>query len=325
MKAVRGVLAVALLMATIAVMAGSLTPIEHRRGPEQTYLTFPEWFLVFSPAEYASYTQSEQPSGFPFWGHVRQFWSSYAAVTRATTNDKYVFNGGYHVMILVIGVSTTVEYAIRGAYETVVGRLAELAAGERTAEDVYAARVAQEYVDFIRVRPWYEFDFASKLTGLWRDIPASGSGILRKWERRYALTNEYLVKAIYGWLIGIGTHASYETPLTVTSVVLDTPQGKALQLLPRYEAFTPAATKLANDGMRFDEVAGNDLNADILISVLAQEGWAKPTYARELFRQPIITQAGRRRVALVVSVGRLADALRDLTGPGVAIEHVFDY
>src|SRR5215471_10412375 len=167
MKLSYAALAAALLTLTASALAtSSLTPQEHRRGPEQTYLTFPEWFLVFSPAEYAAFTKTEHPSEFPFWGHIRQFWQSYAAVTRATTNDKYEFNAGYHVMIMVIGTSTTVEYAIRSAYETFFGRLAELTADHFTVEDVYAARVAQEYVDFIRVRPWYEFDFWSKLKGL---------------------------------------------------------------------------------------------------------------------------------------------------------------
>ena len=30
-----------------------------------------------------------------------------------------------------------------------------------TEEDRLGARVAQDYVDFIRVRPWYEFDFVA--------------------------------------------------------------------------------------------------------------------------------------------------------------------
>ena len=59
-------------------------PPEHRRGTEQTFLTFPEWFLVHSPAEYAVYVKENPPDTFPFWGHIGQFWKSYAAVTRAT-------------------------------------------------------------------------------------------------------------------------------------------------------------------------------------------------------------------------------------------------
>jgi len=78
------VAALALLCARAARALEPVTPPEHRRGAEQTFLTFPEWFLVHSPAEYAAYVSSHQPSGFPFWGHVGQFWRSYAAVTRAT-------------------------------------------------------------------------------------------------------------------------------------------------------------------------------------------------------------------------------------------------
>ena len=67
-------------------------------------------------------------------------------------------------MVMVIGVSTSVEYVIRAAYETLVGRLSELASPRGlTEEDRYGARVAQDYVDFIRDSPWYEYDFAARL------------------------------------------------------------------------------------------------------------------------------------------------------------------
>ena len=47
----------ALLACGAAVCAPQLqTPEAHRRTEDQTYLTFPEWFLVFSPAEYADVT-----------------------------------------------------------------------------------------------------------------------------------------------------------------------------------------------------------------------------------------------------------------------------
>ena len=37
-------------------------------------------------------------------------------------------NPGYHLMVMVIGVSTTVEYALKSAYETLIGRLTEASA-----------------------------------------------------------------------------------------------------------------------------------------------------------------------------------------------------
>lgn len=334
-------LASALLLA--AFVSGVLpapepvTPPQYRRGAEQTFLTFPEWFLVHSPAEYAEFVRTHTPTEFPWFGHIGQFWTSYAAVTRATTDMP--FNAGYHVMILVIGVSTTVEYALRAAYETLFGRLSALAMPPgMTAEDRYAARAAQAYVDFIRVRPWYEFDFFGVLVGLWRDTPAWGPGMLRKWERRYALSTETIVKALYGWLIGLGTAASYEAARPDTVVLLDglppdvdkmralkvlaiAPRGQALVSLPRYAAFRESALQLSRGGANFVEIAGN--NGKILISLRVPESWSStPAQTRVLFEQPILTQPGTKRVALVVPVAALGRVLRGL---GARVEHIYDY
>src|SRR3984957_6472625 len=163
-----------------------------RRGEEQTFLTFPEWFLVFSPAEYAEFVRTHYPDEFCFWGHIGQLWSSYGQVIHQTRVRDEPTNWGYHVMIMVIGVSTSVEYTIRSAYEQLIGRVSALLGG-RTAEDDFAAQVAREYVDFIRVRPWYEFDFTARLKRLWTQS-LLGPHPFRKLERRYALTTEYLVK-----------------------------------------------------------------------------------------------------------------------------------
>ncbi len=314
------------------------TPAESRRGEDQTFLTFPEWYLVYSPAEYATFVRTHAPSEFPYWGHVSQLWSSYGAVIDATR--PYPFNAEYHVMVLVIGISTTVEYALRSLYETWVGRVGELFAPEGgTEEDHYAARVAQEYVDFIRVRPWYEFDFVARLRGLWCDTALLGPGVLRKWERKYALTTEYGVKAVYGWLLGLGTQSAYGAASPQTVVVLDHPpppheQIKTLQVLeegqwlgelPRYDAFKLHALTLADAGRTFIEIAGNGPSASLLVSVIAPLEWRAPEGPHRLFEQPITTQPGRKRVALVCTVHTLAPVLRQLNAAGVELEHVYDY
>jgi hypothetical protein len=108
----------ALTLATAPLPTASApppAPESPHRPADQTFLTFPEWFLVFSPDEYATFVADRPPSEFPFWGHVGQFWESYARV-REATREGYPPNPGYHAMIVVIGVSTTVEYAIRSAY-----------------------------------------------------------------------------------------------------------------------------------------------------------------------------------------------------------------
>lgn len=287
-----------------------LAPPAHRRCVEQTLLTFPEWFLVFSPAEYADFVVAHAPHDFVFLGHVAQFWQSYAAVTREALAEHYPPNPGYHVMIMVIGLSTTIEYALRSAYETLIGRLSALtlASGTLSAEDDFAAGVAREYVEFIRVRPWYEFDFAGRLARLWREVPAIGPAPLRKWERRYALTTEYGIKAVYGWLIGKATHSAYEQPLPVTATWLTAPaaclaadesaaqplqslaDGSRLVLLPRYDEFTHRALALSACGADFREIAGN--RSVILLSVLEATGSPLLGDARLLFRQPLLTVRG---------------------------------
>jgi hypothetical protein len=332
--------AVALMIAMGTAPTQPVTPAAERRSEEQTFLTFPEWYLVYSPTEYAEFVRHRPPSEFPFFGHLRQFWSSYRHVYRATRNRP--FNTEYHVMIMVIGVSTTVEYALRAAYENVFGRLSELTAPYGTTpEDRLAARVAQDYVDFIRDRPWYEFDFLTPLRELWAG-PALGAGLVRKWERRYALTSEWVVKAGYAWLLGLGTAATYGAEAPTTAVLLDRmPEGAESELprmtvrerladgsvlvtLPRYDDFKDHAASLAARGAGFVEIAGN--RGVVLLSALVPSGWSSPVPdTRLLFAQPVITQPGRQRVVLVVPVARLADTLRVLRDSGHQLEHVYDY
>ena len=317
-----------------------LTPAEHVRGLEQTLLTYPEWFLVFSPEEYAQFTAVQPPSRFPWYGHLGQFWHSYAAVTAETRRHELALNPGYHLMIMVIGVSTTVEYALRSAYELLVGRLTETLAAQPTAEDRYAAQVAREYVDFIRVRPWYEFDFAARLRGLWRETGSWGEAPVRKWERKFALSTEYGIKMLYGQLIRLGTRNVYDAPLPVTALVTHPapppdpklpdlkllqarPDGRALLTVPRYEAFMTYAQALAAKGLQFEEIAGN--RSFILVSLHTRPGWQPTGDTPVLFRQPILTQADRQRVVLMVPVASLAAELRLWQKAGLQVEHVFDY
>ena len=323
--------------------AAVLAPPEHTRRPEQTFLTFPEWYLVHSPAEYASFLdRAKYPSQFPFYSHIGQFWQSYAAVNHEIA--KYPFNGGYHAMVMVIGISTTVEYALKGVYEHTLGRLAEATkSNDHVAEETFAARYAQAYVDFIRIDPWYKFDFFSELRSLWVTVPLSGPNLIRRWERRFALTTELLVKEGYARLVKFGTQSLYEAPKPVTAVVLSRAptdgvaehpdfevQGKlrsdgvVLATIPRYEGFTTYGRWIAEQGIDFIEIAGN--KGDVVISLLVPNEW-QPTRARVLFEQPILTRPGTKRVVLAVPVDRLAVELRremSLNGR-VSIEHVYDF
>ena len=54
------------------------------RNESSTYLTLPEWYIVYSADEYASFVQSRAPSRFPYFAAVGQYWRYYKQVCRAS-------------------------------------------------------------------------------------------------------------------------------------------------------------------------------------------------------------------------------------------------
>lgn len=318
------------------------TPAEDVRPPDQTFLTYPEWFLVFGPAEQANYFQTHTATKFPFMVHVYQIWEGYHDVYEQI-RDNYPFNRGYHVMIVVIATSSTVEFGLKAAYETLIGRLTDTPDGEPlTAEDQFNAKFAHDYVGFLDTAPWYEFDFKSRLVKLWTDTPLFGPHPLRKWERKYILTTELAVKTVYGRVIKLGTRTAYDRPQLTTAVVVDhlpagiqaklpelnivktLPDQNVLITLPRYAPFTTNACELAVAGVNFKEVAGN--SSAMLLTVLAPAGW-KPASenARLLFTQPLPTKPGVNRMALATPVGSLRPMLLELSQQKIPIEHIYDF
>lgn len=296
-----------------------LTPEKDCRPADQTFLTFPEWYLVFSPEEQANYFKEYTATSFPFMSHTAQIWESYKIVNNQI-KDNFPVNKGYHFMIWVIGSSASVEYSIKAWYETIVGRITDTYE-VKTDEDKFNARFTQDYVDFIKDRPWYEFDFKSRLKFLWTSTSFFGENFFRKIERKYILSSELLVKSLYGKLIGLGTKTVYEVALPTTAVIMN---DSTLISLPRYDKFNQAITDLAKKGNHFNEIAGN--NSAILLTILIP---ATSTLDLEnahiVFTQPIASDLSMKRVALAIPVTKLHLLLTQLADNTLKIEHVFDY
>ena len=313
----------------------------YQRDEAQTYLTLPEWLLVYYPGEYAQFLKKSSASRFPYFGSIGQFWSWYRDIYKVT-RGKYPFNWGYHVMVLVIGSSYTVENGIKGAYENTVGRLTERIAGDAmTQEDALAADVAQDYVDFIRIEPWYEFSFLRPLKQLWAETDFFGPHIVRKWERKLILSAEYLAKAQYATLIKVASKAAYgnaetEVLALAGNVTADALQGEAkvkvlerfedgsmLLSLPRYEEFRDTVEGLVGKGARFKEIAGND---EILLTSVVPATWSYDLAAGTLlFEKPVLTDPGRKRIAVLAPVQSLHLILGDLADRDFEVEHIYDY
>jgi hypothetical protein len=354
----------ALLLAVIAIfvatswhcdLRGQLPPVsaassvnsvaakikDYARPEDDAYLGYPEWYIVWSYQEKADFQQQHLPSGFPFFAAVRQYWSSYCCISKLI-RGKYPYNAGEQVMLVVIGSSFSAEYILKGAYEKTIGRLTEwISGGEAVAEDRYAYQVARDYADFVHIRPFYEFRFAPRVTGLWRDTPLLGPHPVRKWERKLFLSADYAFEAFYCEFIQIGTHLTYGYEPTETYAAIDhadeafvrsIPHVKIMDQIgpdafivdiPRYQEFTSIAEAMAEPGIQFTDIAGN---SQITLSVLAPTSWRySGDDATELFAHPVLTQPGTERIVIGCDVTNLSAVVEKLRAAGIPLEHIYDY
>jgi FAD/FMN-containing dehydrogenase len=317
----------------------------YQRDEGAEYLTHPEWDLVYTSEAYARWLSAlKPPSEFPYVQSVGTFWRSYFATWRASrTRSPAGF--GTHLMLGVIGLSTAVEYGLKGLYEETVGRLSEQDAPiDGTAEDRYAATVASQYARLINEKGWYEFSFAHALVHLWTDVPWTGPGILRKWERRLWLSAEYGFKAIYATLIGLGTATAYSPDEAQRYVVVagwsdslavDTApvhlrrvawldRRYALLSVPRYAAFRDALLGLSRDAsrVRVAEVSGNEI---VTLTGTAPRDWEAPPRSTVVAAYAVPTDRGWMRVVLAVDARDLLDVLAAGTRGRLVVDHIYDY
>jgi len=314
---------------------------DYSRPEDDIYLSYPEWYIVWSYQEKADFQQKHLPSGFPYFSAARQYWNSYCCISQLI-RGKYAFNGGEQLMLVIIGTSFSVEYIFKGVYERTIGKLSEWSSGgQAVEEDQYASQVAREYADFVHVRPFYEFHFARQVKGLWSKNSFWGPHVIRKWERRTFLTVDYTFEAFYCWLIQIATHLTYGEEPADTYAWIDNAKETLLQQLPRvkvvkqagpqafivdiprYQEFTAVASELADHDIHFVEIAGN---SRITVSILAPQSWRydRPD-AQQLFSAPILTRPEWKRAVLGCDVASLSAVIKTLRSEGIGVEHIYDY
>jgi len=313
----------------------------YKKGEEQTFLTLPEWYLVFNPNEYADFLRrGNNPSDFPFLTSIDEYWTLYDRVDSLTAG-LYPDNSEYQLMLWVIGVSTTAEYIAKGAYENTVGRITRWTASTDTPEDLLIQEAHGAYGDLIYYEPWYVFPFSEYAARMWSDTPFFGDNFIRKLERKLMFTGEFGFKALYAKLIGFGATTAYEASdgLVTMHVVADTASlpgidpritvlrdfgdGDLVVTVPRWGGFTEVIPKLAAAGARFVEISGND--EIVVTGVQLQDAEGVPAHARLLFDSMVISPTGRKRSVYLVRVERLAEALNSFRRNGIEVEHVFDF
>jgi len=309
------------------------------RDEAQSFLTVPEWYLVFNPKEYADYLEEgNNPSDFPFYASVDEYWTLYDRSMKLVSSA-YAENEEYNTMLQVIGVSITLEYTAKMLYENTIGRVFSwFSNGTNSDEESVIIDAQRAYSDFIYDRAWYEFSFMPWVKKVWGVSNTAESNWLRKIERTLFFTVEFTFKAGYAKLIEWGARASYEEPVTEIYLLITTTDSlqtsenfrivheagdKKIISIKRWGVFTKTVLDLNDKDIKIAEIGGND---EIVVSILT-DGNKQNIFADDelLYESRIVTAATRIRQVYLLPVDRLLSFITQAEAAGVEVEHVFDY
>lgn len=322
-----------------------ITDQKHQRKEANSYLTYPEWHIVYAYEGLANVLRTGDEHAFNYSKSIGGFWSSYCELSQ--TSDRHgVAETEIRQMVHVIGVSFTMEMALKALYEETLGRLfAWLRGDEKTPEDLYATKMADDYAKFLHQVPWYKYDFTSSIGKLY-GLPTPNT--MRGWERRLALGGEWWAKSRYAKLIA-GAAAAQPATLRIRSVVkeisatdlatiedvtvIENVDSQVLIETPRYRRFTEIIQEIGKRGGQFVEIAGND---DIMVSATIRYAGDGITYRAA---PPRGTKYGKliaefeidgfspfyKRKLIDVKVADLVALVSWLNGFGQRLEHIYDF
>lgn len=313
-----------------------ITDQNHQRVEANSYLTYPEWHIVFAYEGLAKVLETRDEHAFGYSKSVFEFWNSVCALNQVA-NEHGGGDFNTRATIHTIGVSYTLEMAAKALYEETIGRLFALIRGdEKTPQDIYAAKMAKDYAGFLHQVPWYKYDFDKSTGELW-NLPTTDT--LRGWERRLALGGEWKAKTAYAKVIAGMVEATGVAKLTIRSVVagilpselaniegveiIDASPNYVIIETPRYRAFTHILEKIILLGGQIVEIAGND---DIMLSVIAPVEAAQTA----LKNGKVITRLARdgyndERLLVETKVKSLSPLFQELQQQNLQLEHVYDY
>lgn len=313
-----------------------ITEPEFQRAEANSYLTYPEWHIVYAYEGLAKVLENGDEYEFDYTSSISGFWRSACALNKTSQQHgaaDFVTRGIIHI----IGISFTIEMGLKALYEETLGRAFTLIRGPvKSPQDTYAAVMARDFSNFLQQTPWYDYDFDSATTDLWNKPLRT---TLRGWERRLALGGEWKAKAAYASVIADASNAAGPAILRIRLVVTGIEPSALSQIegvnvierkgdnliieADRYRKLTIAMAEIAKQGGQIIEIAGND---DILVSVI------KPSNVSgsPVSVGTVIAEVGRdgysdQRLLISTKVRDLSNLFAELGEKGLNLEHVYDY
>jgi FAD/FMN-containing dehydrogenase len=321
-------------------------PFYISRGQDQTYLTLPEWYMVYSYNELAQHlVEGNSQQSFKYLNAIKTFWKYYG-VSKGQTKDAK-FNFEYFATIATIGVSYSVEYGIKFVYENTIGRITGIINGHDTSEDKYIAASWEKFAKSVYVNPWYEYDYWTDLKGIWTQNSFWKYSFIRSTERKISFTVSYSIKAVYAKIIKWAARSNFEVPENKTLSVVSnfhpedlSPEiaGKvdvkkslfakgAIVLLEtgRYQEFTSTAIELAKKDVEFLQIMGNDKIMLSYVSNRLSESFEYFEGAEIISKEKLSSGNGEQRIVLNVNVKKLSKVIKILLSQSIIPEHIYDY
>ena len=196
----------------------------YRRKPDNTYFTFPEWYIVYSFEDFGRFLDRSGESQFNYLGHILGFWQSFCTINRAVPESGELrfrrqdddLRDRRQLLHRVR------DQGIVREHDRSPVRMDQ--GPKKTPQDEYARQVLQDYAASLYTVPWFKFPFREKLDGL-RAISQPSPSPARTWERDFGLGTEYFLKIGYAWLIQQALDASNDNePRDIMFVVATLPQ-----------------------------------------------------------------------------------------------------
>ena len=248
-------------------------PVYGSRKIEQTYLTLPEWYQVYSYNEFGDFLHSGgRQSDFPFLRSSKNFWSYYRLALKESKDEK--FNWQYNFVTWVIGANLSAEYFIKSVYENTIGTITQFVSGSDTEADKFIASSWNNYAKRMYQTTWYHYPYFDDLRGIWMETPLFNKSFIRNFERKIAFSISYLIKGTYAkiWLLTAAqkenqtfsiVYAKDKLALENEGVIIlkELSDDKYLIQTERYSGFKEVLLKLITKDVRFVEIQGHDVIA----------------------------------------------------------------
>lgn len=314
-------------------------PVYSSRKIEQTYLTLPEWYQVYSYNEFGDFLHSGgRQSDFPFLQSIKNFWGYYRLALGESKDEK--FNWQYNFVTWVIGANLSAEYFIKSAYENTIGTITQFISGSDAAADKFIANSWNNYAKQMYQTTWYHYPYFDDLKGIWKETPLFDKNFIRNLERKVAFSLSYLIKGTYAkiWLLIAVQKENQTLSIVYTTdkaaledekvkILKEIPENKYLIEAERYAGFKDALLKLLAENVRFLEIQGHDIIVLSYLSNKTEEPFSNSEGVdildkRKLFFEP---SGYTHRVTLRTEVKNLSEVIGAIESNGNKFEMIYDF